>query len=189
MRRVRTIIALSLVLLAAACTGGNPNPGSSGASAGSNTPVKVVLWHGYTGVQASTLKSLVDRYNQDHPGVDVAAQYYGDSTYALTKVLAAVASGSYPDITYMYGDYTPRITQDPISVDLTDVVKDPSWNWNDYFEVSRGVATVDGRVVGVPALIDNLALVYNKAMFNRAGIAYPNPDWTWQDFESAAVGL
>ena len=44
-------------------------------------------------------------------------------------------------------------------------------------------------VVGVPALVDNLALVYNKALFDQAGVAYPTADWTWTDFRDAAKQL
>ena len=49
--------------------------------------------------------------------------------------------------------------------------------------------TVGGKIVGVPALVDNLALVYNKKLFDQAGIAYPTADWTWDDFRAAAKKL
>jgi multiple sugar transport system substrate-binding protein len=38
-------------------------------------------------------------------------------------------------------------------------------------------------------LIDNLAIVYNKDLFKAAGIDPPTPDWTWDDFRSAAQAL
>ena len=41
----------------------------------------------------------------------------------------------------------------------------------------------------MPAFIDNLALVYNKNIFDAAGIAYPTDDWSWDDFLSAAAEL
>jgi multiple sugar transport system substrate-binding protein len=43
--------------------------------------------------------------------------------------------------------------------------------------------------VGVPALVDNLALVYNKKLFDEAGVAYPTAQWTWGDFRAAAKKL
>ena len=36
----------------------------------------------------------------------------------------------------------------------------------------------------MPALVDNLALVYNKKLFDQAGLAYPTADWTWDDFRT-----
>ena len=44
-------------------------------------------------------------------------------------------------------------------------------------------------MLGVPALIDNLAIVYNKKLFDAAGVAYPNANWTWDDFRAAAKKL
>jgi multiple sugar transport system substrate-binding protein len=48
---------------------------------------------------------------------------------------------------------------------------------------------VNGKIVGIPALVDNLAIVYNKKLFNDAGIGYPTANWTWDDFRSAARAL
>jgi multiple sugar transport system substrate-binding protein len=48
---------------------------------------------------------------------------------------------------------------------------------------------VGNKIVGVPALVDNLALVYNKKLFDQAGIAYPTADWTWADLRAAALKL
>jgi multiple sugar transport system substrate-binding protein len=44
-------------------------------------------------------------------------------------------------------------------------------------------------VVGVPALVDNLALVYNKTLFKQAGLSYPTANWTWADMKRAALKL
>jgi multiple sugar transport system substrate-binding protein len=51
------------------------------------------------------------------------------------------------------------------------------------------VATVGNSIIGIPALVDNLALVYNKTLFKQAGIPLPTANWTWSQFESAAIKL
>src|SRR5207342_72229 len=61
--------------------------------------------------------------------------------------------------------------------------------WKDFWPGERAVATVDGKVIGMPALVDNLAIVYNKALFDKAGIAPPSASWTWDDFRAAAKAL
>ena len=38
----------------------------------------------------------------------------------------------------------------------------------------------------VPALIDNLAVVYNTKLFKEAGVPFPSDDWTWDDFRATA---
>lgn len=47
----------------------------------------------------------------------------------------------------------------------------------------------DGKYYGVPFLLDPNVLIYNKAMFDEAGISYPSNEWTWEDFREAAKAL
>jgi multiple sugar transport system substrate-binding protein len=77
----------------------------------------------------------------------------------------------------------------PKIVTLNDMITQPGVNWDDYFPAVRLAATVGDKVIGIPALVDNLALVYNKKLFDQAGIAYPTADWTWTDFRAAAQKL
>jgi multiple sugar transport system substrate-binding protein len=62
-------------------------------------------------------------------------------------------------------------------------------NWNDFYVGERDVATVNGKVIGIPALVDNLAVVYNKKLFAQAGLQPPSANWTWSDFVADAKKL
>ncbi len=74
------------------------------------------------------------------------------------------------------------MAQIPQVVNLTKVVQRPGVNWNDFWVGERDVATVKGKVIGIPALVDNLAVVYNKTLFAQAGLPPPGPGWTWDQF-------
>ena len=127
------------------------------------------------------------RFNATHPKIHVTVQNYGNADYALQKVLTAIRGGSYPDIVYLYGSWAANMARTPKAVDLAPLIKaDPSINWNDFWPAERQAVTVGPKIVGVPALVDNLALVYNKKLFDQAGLAYPTADWTWDDFRAAA---
>jgi len=104
-------------------------------------------------------------------------------------VLTAVRGGSPPDIAYLYGSWAPNVAQIPQVVNLTQAVQRPGVNWNDFWTGERAVATVNGKVIGIPALVDNLAVVYNKTLFAKAGLQPPGPGWTWQDFVADAKKL
>ena len=107
----------------------------------------------------------------------------------LQKVLTAVRGGSPPDIAYLYGSWAPNVAQIPQVVNLTKVVQQPGVNWNDFWVGERDVATVNGKVIGIPALVDNLAVVYNKTLFAQAHLPLPSPDWTWDQFVADAKKL
>lgn len=47
----------------------------------------------------------------------------------------------------------------------------------------------DGDLYAGPVNWDTIALMYNKDMFDAAGLDYPNAEWTWDDFAAAAETL
>jgi multiple sugar transport system substrate-binding protein len=175
------LAALTAVTLGvAAC--GTDSGGTSGSSGG------VSIWEGYTGPEAKVFAHLVKEYEAQHPGQKINSLFVNNDN-TLQKVLTAVRGGSPPDIAYLYGSWAPNVAQIPQVVNLTQVVQRPGVNWSDFFVGERDVATVKGKVIGVPALVDNLAVVYNKTLFAKAGIATPGPDWTWSQFQSDAKKL
>jgi multiple sugar transport system substrate-binding protein len=155
-----TVAALGL----AGCGGGDDS------SSGGKT--KVVVWDGYEDAQGKNLTALIAQYNKEHPDVEVT-QLVSSSDRVLQKVLTAVRGGSPPDVAYMFGSWSPNIAKIPQVVDMSQYVDDPSWKWDDFYEGERQAATVGDKIVGIPALVDNLAIVYNKTLFKQAGVAPP----------------
>jgi multiple sugar transport system substrate-binding protein len=162
--------------------------GTDSGSSGSGGGTTVQVWEGYTGPEAKAFARLLAEYTQQHPGQKVSSLYVNNDD-TLPKVLTAVRGGSPPDIAYLYGSWAPNVAQIPQVVNLSTVVRQPGVNWNDFWVGERKVATVNGKVIGVPALVDNLAVVYNKTLFARAGLAPPGPDWTWAQFQADAKKL
>jgi multiple sugar transport system substrate-binding protein len=190
MKRICLLIITGALIVAGCGGSGSKSSTSPSASGSTGGHVNITLWHGYTDVEATSIKTLVNEFNATHPNITVTPQNYGNSDYALQKVLAAIAGGKPPDIAYLYGSWAANIATSPMTVNLSPyIAKDPSWNWNDFWLAARNVTTVNGKIIGVPALIDNLALVYNKRLFAQAGIPLPTPTWTWTDFENAAIKL
>jgi multiple sugar transport system substrate-binding protein len=174
--------AAAVGLLLAAC-GSDANGGGGQEPAGS-----ISIWEGYTGVEAKVFAHLVKEYDAQHHGTTVTSLFVNNDD-SLQKVLTAVRGGSLPDIAYLYGSWAPNVAQIPQVVNLTHVITRPGVNWNDFWVGERDVATVNGKVIGVPALVDNLAVVYNKTLFARAHLAPPGPDWTWPQFVADARRL
>jgi multiple sugar transport system substrate-binding protein len=173
-------VALASALVAfglAAC-----GSGSAGTSSG------LQIWEGYTGAEAKAFAHLLAEWNKAHPSEKISS-YYVDNDDSLPKLLTAVKGGSQPDIAYVYGSWAPNIAQIPQVVNLTKVVQQPGVNWSDFWTGERDVATVNGKVIGIPALVDNLAVVYNKTLFTAAGLQPPQPNWTWSQFMADAQKL
>ena len=168
----------------AACGGG-----SSDDNASSDAGTTITVSHGYTDVEAAALKAQADKWNTDHPTTKVNLVFNGGNDSALQKTVAGFTAGNYPDVAYEYGSSAAQLARQPKLVDLTDKVKASGFNWDDFYPSERQAATVDGKVVGIPALVDNLSLVYNKKLFAAAGVPEPTNDWTWEQFRDAAKKL
>jgi multiple sugar transport system substrate-binding protein len=181
--RLTTIAAASALVVVTACSGG----GSSSSPSHST----MVFWHGYTNVESTAITQLGREWNQAHPDQKVNLTFAGSNDDALKKTLASFVSGKAPGVAYEYGSSITTLARRNQTQDLTSLVKDtPSFNWNDFFPATRqAAATPDGKIYGIPALVDNLSLVYNKKLFDAAGISYPTPSWTWTDFQNAARKL
>ena len=193
MKKLGMAASIALVLLAAAC--GSGGSGGSSGSATSNGVVNLVLWMGYTppppasqGAEYESLKGLVADFTKLHPKIHIRMEYV-DNDYALQKVTVALQGGQQPDISYQYGTNMPQIGQAPDVVNLTKIIKQPGFGWNDFTPGERDVATVNGKVLGVPALVDNLAVVYNKTLFAQHHLAPPGPDWTWGQLAADAKAI
>ncbi len=190
----------AIALIAVACTSGSDSgsTSASGSAGGSGAPIELTMWHGYgdvidnqgqTNYEAKSLTDLVNEFNDANPGIHVNLVYTAVNDHALEKLTVGMQGGQQPDIAYQYGTSIPQLSTAPSIMDLTDRVQDPSFKWDDFVQGARDAATFDGHVYGIPALIDNLAIVYNKDMFASAGIDPPTADWTWDDFRAAAQTL
>ena len=188
MKRACLFVVIAGAFLLAGC-GGSSGSSSSKSGATKGGHVNISIWEGYTQAESVAIKKLAAQFNASHPNITVTPQFYGNSDYALQKVLAAIAGGKPPDISYLYGSNAANIAASGKLVTLNKYLSDPSFGWNHFYKVEREVATVNGKVTGIPALVDNLALVYNKKLFAQAGIAPPTANWTWSDFENAALKL
>jgi multiple sugar transport system substrate-binding protein len=184
-RRLLVILA-ALGLLAGACTGGDDESSPTGETP--SGPVTLTMWHGYTDVEADWFNAAIEQWNSENPNVQIEPLFVNNDK-ALQKLTVALQGDEPPDITYQYGSSLPEVATAPGLVDLTTWTQQPDVNWEDFIPGAREAATFEGKVLGVPALVDNLALVYNKTLFDEAGIEYPNADWTWDDLRAAAKAL
>ncbi|SNY65907.1 ABC transporter substrate-binding protein [Paractinoplanes atraurantiacus] len=182
---------VTTALLLSACMGGTQDNGKDAAAGyDPQATVELTWWTGQTEDAEKVAESLAAEYHKLHPNVTIKTSPGAPTTDdLLTKLSAGFTGGSYPDISYAYGNWAGDLGASGKTQDLTSYVADPSFKWEEMPAAARTVATADGKVIGVPALVDNLALLYNKAIFDKAGVAYPTDDWTWDDFRAAAAKL
>jgi ABC-type glycerol-3-phosphate transport system substrate-binding protein len=178
-----------LLVITAACTGESSGSDQSNGGSQGGT-VTIQFWHGQQQAAARALTKLVDQFNASHADVKVEVSSGGVTVdEMLPKVISAIAAGTYPDVVYLYGSWAANIAKSGKTVDLSDRVGEPGFNWDDFWPASKEIVSPGGKVIGFPALIDNLSVIYNKRLFDEAGMSYPSADWTWDDFRQTAKEL
>lgn len=122
---------LALGAAAAATLPGCAADTGSGTTADGRTVVE--LWHGQTDTGRVAIEKLVTEFNRTHPGihVDSGGGVLADSM--LQKLTAALASGSFPDIAYVFGSDLANVAHSPSVVDLTDTFRSGPLPWNNYW--------------------------------------------------------
>lgn len=153
--------------------------------------VKLTWWTGQADDAHKMLEGLATEFEKEHPNVSIEVSSGSSSTEELLQKLSAgFASGNYPDISYSFGAWASQLEGSNRTLDITEQVSDPDVKWEEFSESARQTTRPTGdKTIGFPAIVDNLSLIYNKTVFDAAGVDYPTEDWSWDDFREAAAEL
>jgi len=188
--------ARRLALGAASLAAATALAGCGGAQVGAttldeNADVTLTWWTGQADQAETILKGLAADFEKLHPNVTINVSSGAPSTEdLLQKLSASFAGGTYPDVSYAFGSWASELEASGRTLDISDKVSDPAVNWSEFSAAAQQTAQPTGtKTIGFPAVVDNLALMYNTTVFDAAGVAYPTADWSWDDFRAAAKEL
>lgn len=68
------------------------------------------------------------------------------------------------------------------------IADDPTFNANDIYP-GLLVKWDNGAILSVPTYFRPMFIGYNPEIFDRAGLPYPQPGWTWDEFLATATAL
>jgi multiple sugar transport system substrate-binding protein len=175
------VLAALIAVVVSGCGGG----GSSGTG-----KIELSFWDGQTQKAHQVVEELVGEFNKTHPRIHVSTNSGGvTADTMLPKVTAGLQAGSYPDIAYIFGSDLANLAKSEKLLDLDEATKDGELEWSKFDRAARETATVEGKVRAVPSLVEDLAVVYNKKLFEEAGIPFPKAGWNWEEFREDAIKL
>jgi multiple sugar transport system substrate-binding protein len=192
------IITLLLFSSLLAACGGNSGGGSGSASpgntpagensAGSKKPVEVTMITWESAAMNEKIMTSMKKFEEDNPDIKVKLIPTPLDNYGV-KINGMITAKKAPDI-FMTGndmlldnagkgllyDWTELATQDKAFMEgFYDGVVD-SW----YYE---------GKLVGLPGLLNTYGIFYNKKSFQDAGLPEPKIGWTYDEFFTAMEKL
>lgn len=158
---------------------------SSNADSGGKLKLTFQIWDD---AQRGGMQDVANAYMAEHPDVSIEVQVTSWDEY-WTKLDAAAESNQLPDIFWMHTNQILKYADYGKLADLTDLYQseDPEYYEKHFSDISLDNARgSDGRIYGVPKDKDSVCLVYNREMFDAAGLSYPDDTWTWDDLISAS---
>ncbi|MFJ1970903.1 extracellular solute-binding protein [Streptomyces sp. NPDC087903] len=172
-----TALVASLALAATAC-GGNDS-GSDKADG----PVTITWWDTSNATnEAPTYQALVKEFEAANK--DVKVKYVNvPFDQAQNKFDTAAGSKGAPDILRSEVGWTPAFAKKGffLPLDGTEALADQAKFQPSLIEQAK----YEGKTYGVPLVTDTLALVYNKALFKKAGIT--EAPTTWDELKADAA--
>lgn len=174
-----TALVASLALAATAC-GGSDDSGDS-----ADGPVTITWWDTSNATnEAPTYQALVKEFEAANK--DVKVKYVNvPFDQAQNKFDTAAGSKGAPDVLRSEVGWTPAFAKKGffLPLDGTEALAEQDKFKPNLIEQAK----YEGKTYGVPFVTDTLALVYNKALFAKAGIT--EAPKTWDDLKKAAATI
>lgn len=117
-------------------------------------------------------------------GYEAKHVYVPFSDYQKQLTLG-LASGELPDIVIMDGCSMAAFVKLGLLADISNA----DIKWDDYIKGPMESSMLDGKHYGIPFCTNCTALIYNKDIFDKEGIPYPDENTTWDDFRELARKL
>ena len=169
--------ALSLGMAAGLCLA---MPTTAGAY--TTSELQVNIWDNN---QLAGLQQIADEWSAES-GVKVTINVVDWDNY-WTLLEAGASGGQMPDVFWMHSNTAQLYMENDLLLNLDDyIAADDAIDLANYYEGVVNLYNSNGVQYALPKDHDTIALLYNKAIFDKYGVDYPTDDWTWDDVLAAA---
>lgn len=167
---------LSISLLAVIVLAGLAACGGSGSSGSSSGVVNLTyaLWDQNEEVG---YKQSIAQFMKLHPNIHVTIEQTPWASY-WQKLDTEFAAGNAPDVFWDHLAYFPQFVQQGELMNLSPLIKQNNVDMSQYYPNLVKEWTYNNNVYGLPKDWDTIAILYNKQIFQKAGIAAPT-SMTW----------
>jgi multiple sugar transport system substrate-binding protein len=154
--------------------------------AGNNKDVKTLNFWYWDQNGNRVYDEIIAAFEKEHAGIKINKVLTPWADY-WTKLQTALPTGTGPDIFWLNHPNAVSYLPTGLVMDL-EPYKD-SIHYENFHEKFYTPFTYQGHRYGVPIFWDVTILFYNKALFDKAGVSYPDENWTWAEFFDAARRL
>ena len=159
-------------------------PGSAPASSGGPAPasVRTTWWGG--DVRSGKFNKIYDAFTAANSNVTITREPVADFNSYFAKLPVQFTGGNAPDIVH----FTERQVADFAS-QLTDLRKVSTLDLSKFSETALKAGTYKDTLIMLLVGGTIPATMYNKTLFEQAGVPLPTNAWTWDTLVSSSQAL
>jgi multiple sugar transport system substrate-binding protein len=201
------VLCLAVLLATTGGCGSGASPESSGDAASApaaegaegsaatteEEATTTILRFAVSRMDQDSYDSLIDTFEADHPGVHI-------STVSIEETLGTGPGGfDWPDDAYLRlaanadvisAVATREAVQQGALLDLSDFLEsDSSLNAASFYPGVLESMQWAGGTWSLPIEVTYPLIYFDKTLFDAAGLTYPQPGWSWDDFLATAQAL
>ena len=158
-----------------------------GTYAGPPAKLTYAMWGDTT--ELANQQKIVDAFTALNPNISVKVTVADWDSY-WAKLQTDLAGGNAPDVFLMDGPLYPDYQTRDQLLDLSPLIARDGFDTGQLVDLAvKDFTAPDGHLYGLPRDLNTIALFYNKAMFDAAGLSYPDASWDWAKLVEAATKL
>jgi multiple sugar transport system substrate-binding protein len=135
-------------------------------------------------------EGMIEKFEAANPNITIEMTTIEPKEY-WTKIRIMASQKNLPDIFNLSAGYLEEWAQNGLLLDLGSFIEndlDKSQFYMNLFDAVKDLSGTDSYYAFPYALVTT-CMYFNKDLFDEAGIAYPDSEWTWADFRDAAIKL
>lgn len=132
-------------------------------------------------------KEIVADFERKNPNIKVNMRVESYEAHNQKIQIELANRTTAPDLWLTDSAHLMEWAERGVLEDLTDFWN-TRMNSKEYYEI-ESLKDSNGRLWGIPKEIETMGLYYNKDIFDRFGIKYPDDTWSWEDAVKAGKSL
>ena len=144
--------------------------------------------------ERANANKFIKSFNEKYPNIEVEIiAISGDYTQTM---ITNSAGGTLPDVYWVEDNAVTRFADNDLLVNLDDVISRSGFDKTKYYPamMKLGQYDHDGAQMMLPRDYNKVTVIYNKKMFEDAGITpdspyYPKDNWTYAQFKETCKKL
>lgn len=138
--------------------------------------------------EISTLEPILKEFEKQNP--DIKIKFIHIPKNYFQKLHLLIASNLTPDVVFINNINGKVYIKNSIFENLNPYIEnDKDISEKDFFDKSLKAFEDKNSLYAIPRDISNIVIYYNKDIFDKYKVPYPNKNWTFDDFLKTAKSL